>query len=423
MATAFQAIPAAAAELAGAQARQLQADHEAVRLVRTENVREGMELARDVPARALGCLPLLRQGVALTESMGRRLYQLHVRAVWVEDGMGEGIDPAMPLPEHVRRSAEEASNACLEAARASANSQRRVAVDDIERIENAVGQIVGALADCPEAACALDDLASADSYTHTHSVRVTTLGLLLATRIIRLDGWSDWHGRQRYDRVNERLVALGTGLLIHDIGKISIPAELLNKPGKLTPEEYELIKTHPEAGASLLSPERVSPLTIAVVRDHHERWDGAGYPAGKAGDDLHQFARIASVADTYDAATADRPYRPALPPHVGVSIITEGAGTQFDPAVVEHFKRVVMPYPVGYTLQLKNGAEAVVAAVDPDRPNWPVLRYRDASGALMQSPIQVVNGRALSEPGEYGVPVTAVPTGGSVVEGAAAAAA
>jgi HD-GYP domain-containing protein (c-di-GMP phosphodiesterase class II) len=366
-----------------------------MRLVRVGGVRDGMELARDIPNANPTAAPLLRQGVILTERVGRRLAGLGIRAVWVEDGLGEGIEPALPLPDSVRLSAEEASARCLVGAQSAVHANGSIDDSDIDRIGAAVAGIARSLIECPDAACALDDLAAADAYTHTHSVRVTTLGLMLAIRIMRADGWTDWQGRQRFDGIPDRLIALGTGLLIHDIGKISIPPEILNKPGKLTSEEWALIKTHPEAGASMLPPTQISPLAISVVRDHHERWDGQGYPNGKRETEAHAFARIAAVADVYDALTSDRPYKRAAAPHIGVRCVLDGAGTQFDPSVVGHFKRVVMPYPVGQTLTLPDGGEAVVAAIDVTRPEWPTIRYAGSTGTLEQRRVNIVDGEVV----------------------------
>jgi HD-GYP domain-containing protein (c-di-GMP phosphodiesterase class II) len=363
-----------------------------MRLVRLPRVSEGMELARDIPSRALGSQPLLRRGVQLSAKMTARLSSVDVRAVWIEDDLGDGIVPTEPLPDDVRRATEQAVQSCLTAARSAAESLGILPSAAVSQIEQAAANIVQALAECPEAALALDDLASADSYTYSHSVRVATLGLLLGQRMIRLDGWTDYRGQLRHDRQDERLSQLAVGLLIHDIGKISIPAEILNKPGPLTPEEWELIKRHPAAGASMLSSELISPLAIAVVRDHHERWDGLGYPSGRADTEIHEFARIASVADAYDAITADRPYKAATAPYVGVRIVCEGAGTRFDAAVVEHFKRVAMPYPVGHTVALPDGTAGVVAAVDPANPEYPVIRYRNRDGELINAAMHLVDG-------------------------------
>jgi HD-GYP domain-containing protein (c-di-GMP phosphodiesterase class II) len=351
-----------------------------------------MELARDIPSATLGAAPLLRRGFRLSIPLASRLGSLGVRAVWIEDDMGDGIIPAQPLPDHVRTSTEQAVGSCLTAARAVAADLKDLPARAFQQIEHAAESLLKALADCPEAALAFDDLSSADSYTYSHSVRVATLGLLLGQRIDRVDGWIDYRGERRYDRMVERMTQLTMGLLIHDIGKISIPESILNKPGKLTGDEWELIKTHPAAGASMLSSDRISPLTRSIVRDHHERWDGLGYPGGRHGDDTHQFARIAAVADVYDAITADRPYQPATAPHVGVKVVREGAGTQFDEQIVEHFLRIAMPYPVGYTITLPDGTPGAVAGVDPEEPEYPVIRYRNDDGELIEAAMHVVDG-------------------------------
>lgn len=355
-------------------------------------IQNGMELARDIPSHTLGAAPLLRRGVRLTDAFSGRLKSIGVRAIWIEDDMGEGIIPAQPLPDHVRDSTEHAISCCLDAARSVAKGLSPLSNRMFDTIEHAADSLIQALNECPEAALAFDDLATADSYTYSHSVRVATLGLLLGQRMDRVDGWVDYRGITRFDRLSERMTQLTMGLLIHDIGKISIPEAILNKPGKLTPDEWELVKTHPTAGVSMLSSERISPLSRCVVRDHHERWDGLGYPAGRFETDTHQFARIAAVADVYDAITADRPYQAATAPHVGVRVVREGAGTQFDPQVVTHFLKIAMPYPVGYTLTLPDGRPGAVVGVDTESPDYPVIRYRDKAGVLAEAAMHIVDG-------------------------------
>jgi HD-GYP domain-containing protein (c-di-GMP phosphodiesterase class II) len=362
-----------------------------MRLIRIDWIQDGMELARDIPSAAIGAAPLLRRGVRLSSSLANRLGSLGIRALWIEDDMGEGIIPAIPLPDHIRIATEEAVSTCFDAARAVAADLSELPVSALKKIEHAADNLIQALANSPEAALAFDDLATADSYTYSHSVRVTTLGLLLGQRIDRVDGWVDYRGELRHDRMVERMTQLTMGLLIHDIGKIAIPDHILNKPAKLSEEEWELIKTHPTAGASLLSSDRISPLTRSVVRDHHERWDGEGYAAGRAGSDIHQFARIAAVADVYDAITADRPYQPANPPHVAIKAVREGAGTQFDPQIVHHFLRIAMPYPVGYTITLPDGSSGAVVGVDPEEPEYPVVRYREA-GVFTEAALHIADG-------------------------------
>jgi HD-GYP domain-containing protein (c-di-GMP phosphodiesterase class II) len=179
---------------------------------------------------------------------------------------------------------------------------------------------------------------------------------------------------RRWDKIDDRLAKLGMGLLLHDIGKMVVPAEVLDKPARLDAEEWTLMRTHPDAGVALLDAGTVSPLVRSVVRDHHERWDGTGYPRGLSAAQIGEVPRIAAIADVFDAVTSQRPCAAAEPAHVGVRIIAGGAGTAFDPAVVGVFRTVVVPYPVGTEVALPDGRVGVVAAVDVGRPEEPVVR-------------------------------------------------
>ena len=119
--------------------------------------------------------------------------------------------------------------------------------------------------------------------------------------------------------------------LVHDFGKIGIPDAVINKPGKLTPEEYEIINTHPVLGAKILGTIQGMPSLHVGARWHHERYDGTGYPDGLAGEEIPEEARIIAVADAYDAMTSRRSYRDALPQETVRKEIEEGRGSQFDP--------------------------------------------------------------------------------------------
>ena len=215
----------------------------------------------------------------------------------------------------------------------------------IDSLADVASSMVDDLLDCPEAALALDDLNAFDDYTHRHSVQVTVLGLLIARRQWKTDGWIDYRGRRRYDRIEDRMRKLGLGLLVHDVGKLAVPPEILNKPGRLTDDEMTVMRSHAIAGVELLRPADLSPLATSIVRDHHERIDGSGYPHGLVGAQVQDFPRIAAVADVYDAVTSERVYKPAAPPHIGVRVIREGSGSQFCVNVVRNFRAVVMPYP------------------------------------------------------------------------------
>ena len=168
------------------------------------------------------------------------------------------------------------------------------------------------------------------------------------------------------DALDAARIALRNGAGLPD----SIVASLAEVADALVGDLLEI----PEAGVELLRAADLSPLTISVIRDHHERPDGSGYPHGLKGTAIHEFARFAAVADVYDAVTSKRVYSGAVQPHVGVGIVRQGAGTQFCTEVVRHFRAVVMPYPVGHEVVLPDGRRGVVSAVDPHDPDRPTVR-------------------------------------------------
>ena len=226
-----------------------------------------------------------------------------------------------------------------------------------------------------DAALALNDLANADGYTMKHSLAVTTLGLALGLRSMQQYGWIDAHGKRRFDDIENRLVALGVGLLLHDIGKLAVPQEILCKPGTLTDEEWTAMRAHPLLGIRILrNAEDISPLSRAVVRSHHERWDGTGYPNRQTGMQIHQFARIAAAADVFDALTSDRCYRKALPANEGYDFIVERGGRDFDPDVVKVFSSSVAPYPQGSRVVLSDGYCGLVKEVRSHAVRRPIVR-------------------------------------------------
>ncbi len=131
--------------------------------------------------------------------------------------------------------------------------------------------------------------------------------------------------------------SIGYGYLLHDIGKIGIPESILKKPGPLTDDEWAVMRTHPLIGVQVVAPIKFLGDAVHVIRSHHERWDGRGYPEGLAGEEIHVAARIFTIVDTFDAMTSERPYQPALPVTDALEEIERCAGTQFDPDLAAAF--------------------------------------------------------------------------------------
>ena len=164
-----------------------------------------------------------------------------------------------------------------------------------------------------------------DEYTGGHTQRVTNYSLLLAERL---------------DLCAEDVDLIRTGTPLHDIGKVGIPDSILCKPDKLTPEEFDIMKTHTTQGAEFINKVPDLRSVLPIVRNHHERWDGRGYPDGLAGDNIPHLARVVALADAFDAMTSDRPYRKGMPVEVAFAEIEKGKGKQFDPTYAAAFLEI-----------------------------------------------------------------------------------
>jgi HD-GYP domain-containing protein (c-di-GMP phosphodiesterase class II) len=196
--------------------------------------------------------------------------------------------------------------------------------DPVERITNCISPSVRALVLATE---------SKDTYTAGHNFRVTMYALKIGEEL-----------RLR----PEQLRALAQGTIVHDVGKISIPDSILNNPGKLTLEERKVIETHPVKGFDMCKNLGFMKEELGIIRSHHEKWDGSGYPDGLKGEQIPLLARIVAVADVYDALTSNRSYRQAWSHSQAVQFLNEHKGSHFDPACVEAWVRVTDKDPSIY---------------------------------------------------------------------------
>ncbi|HEY5555702.1 HD-GYP domain-containing protein [Acetobacterium sp.] len=190
------------------------------------------------------------------------------------------------------------------------------------------------------------DLKVFDDYTYYHSVNVAVLSIVLGTAL----------GLDKTELCN-----LGFGALLHDIGKVFIDKDILNKRGPLTDDEFKQMKKHPSLGYDYLIKEFGGSLSSQLgILDHHEKFRGDGYPNDIKGEDISLFGRIISIADVYDALASDRPYRKALIPSEAIEYIMGATYTFFDPELVKVFITKIAPYPVGTCVKLSNGLIGIV---------------------------------------------------------------
>lgn len=209
-----------------------------------------------------------------------------------------------------------------------------------------------------------------NNYIFSHSINVAIYSAVIAAKL----GYDD-----------KKLEEIAIGGLFHDIGKIMIPSEILNKSGKLTPEEYEIVKKHTEFGFEILRKQSsISLLSAHCAYQHHERLDGTGYPRNLKAKEIHPYAKIVAVADVFDTLTSNRAYRKAMLPHEALEVLFAGT---FDHEVVQAFQKSIAIYPEGVTVKLNTGETGVVVKSNFHVPARPVVRViKDFKGNDLVKP-------------------------------------
>ncbi|WP_156498170.1 HD-GYP domain-containing protein, partial [Oleiphilus sp. HI0043] len=230
----------------------------------------------------------------------------------------------------------------------------------IDAIDNLAEDMLDSLFRNHNALACLGCIREKDSYLMEHSVNLSVL-MSIFGKSMQLD--------------RSVLHQTISGALLHDIGKIMVPDEILHKPGKLTDDEFSQMKHHVTLGREhLLGIEGISPLTIQVVSEHHERMDGTGYPSGLCGHEISTFGRMAAIVDVYDAITADRCYHKGMTPTMAIKRLLEWSDHHLDRSLVNHFIRCIGIYPVGSLVLLESGRLGAVVEVNEFDQRSPKVR-------------------------------------------------
>jgi HD-GYP domain-containing protein (c-di-GMP phosphodiesterase class II) len=352
----------------------------------------GMELARPIPLPTSPHQNLLSRNVRLTQEHIACLRSHGVAEVWVRHRSLEHLEQRIDeeigerqreVYANVRRSFESLMNG-------TASEM------DLSQFEKSIADLFACVSSSQRGKVLLTKLDSFDDYLLSHSANVCYLALLVGMKLE--DYVLQQPGTELLD-APALLRLLGLGCLLHDVGKMQIPREVLNKPGKLTPSEMAVMQLHPILGYEMVA-DRIPPAAADVVLHHHQRFDGHGYPEWNvrgsiqrigplAGEEISILCRIATVCDVYDAATAQRCYSPnKLPVQVLYEMRTHCLGF-FDPVVFEALREIVPPFPIGQAVALSDGSEAVVVDFNPLAPECPRVQI-----------ITLPDGEAASHPEE-----------------------
>jgi HD-GYP domain-containing protein (c-di-GMP phosphodiesterase class II) len=234
----------------------------------------------------------------------------------------------------------------------------------------------------PNALSCLGRIREKDNYLLEHSVNLSVLMSLFGN-----------HRKLPADVLHQTVV----GALLHDLGKILTPDDILHKPGRLPPEEFEVMKLHARHSRDILAAtDGIGEITVITSAQHHEKLDGSGYPEGLKGEEISEYGRMVAITDVYDAITADRVYHKGMTPTQGLKKLLEWSGDHLDPVLVKEFIRCVGLYPVGSLVLLESGRLAVVIESNEQDQRLPVVRIMYHTRFRMPVPVETLD---LSRPG------------------------
>lgn len=320
---------------------------------------------------------LLHRGTELTQEYLNHLQNQGFTALYVQDG----TSPEFELHELVGEQTRQQAVAAVKGSFEDLAGGRKLNQDWVgkRRLYNAATSIVAEVSGNRDLGVQMLELRSLDGYTFQHSVNVCILGMALAIKA----------GVE-----HNRLVDLAIGLLLHDIGKLLLPDDLRHLHGQVAPDRRREYERHCEGGYALLKDlgSTFGAPTRIVALHHHERWDGQGFPKGLRGKEIHEFAQICAIADTYDRLTTSSAFGKQAPPHEALEYLMGAGDSLFRLSLVRDFLDIVAPYPLGSTVKLNTGEQGVVVRIEPGLPQRPVLSMvgRSEDFELSRHPDRVI---------------------------------
>ncbi len=322
-----------------------------MRKISLENIRTGMHIARSIYLDD-GKI-LLGAGVELKDEYIERLHSFNVSEIYIDDELSQNIDVQDIIEEKTRLDAKILVRDIM-------LGSKSTHYFDLDKVNRMVTLILGELLNNKDVLVNLSDIKTVDDYTFSHSVNVCVLSLVTGIKL----GLNMTCLRQ-----------LGVGALLHDIGKIMIPEEILKKPSKLTKNEFELIQRHTFLGYQMLKANPNIDISSAYIAlGHHERYNGSGYPYQISSTNIHLYARIVAIADVYDAISSDRVYRKKIQVHKVVEYIASLGNQHFDEMIMQHFLPNIAVFPIGTSVLLNTGQKGIVVEVNSKIPAKPIVR-------------------------------------------------
>ena len=327
----------------------------------------GMVAARNVHS-AEGRLLVTKETV-LSEAMVANIQKTSLGSIYVRNPLFQDIEAEEVVTEDNRRKA-------VMALKSAVTAYQKTKVLDIQPLKKVLRELVVEIIRNRDSMIHQLDMRTYQDYIYAHSVNTCVLSVLIAVNLDYPEG---------------KLTDLALGTMLHDVGMMMLPDALLMKMGNLTPEESKQVQQHPEDGFNILRTVREIPITVAhIAYQHHERVDGKGYPRNLTADKILEVAKVAAVADTFDALVSDRPYRKGMVPHEAYEVMMALADSYVDRDILHLFLTHVAIYPVGSVVQLDNGQHGVVTKVLPRLQTRPQVRLlTDQQGNLLSEQTEI----------------------------------
>jgi len=327
----------------------------------------GMVVASNIYS-SIGAL-LIRAGTELTSPNITKIQTLGVGSLYISNPLYENLD----IPELVK---EDTRVKLVKTLQATINKFHKTQALDVAALSLLTRSLVAEIIHNRDSMIHLLDMRTYEDYVFGHSVNVCILAVLTAVCM----GYNE-----------TKLNDLALGVLLHDLGMTMLPSQILTNAKKLSQEEITVMQTHPEIAFDVIRKVRdLSTPASHIAFQHHERFDGKGYPRNLKGQQIHEYSRITAVADIFDALISDRPHRKGLLPHEAYEILMTLADTYVDRDILNIFLAHVAIYPIGTTVQLSSGEFAVVTKVLPKLQSRPIVRLlTDENGKLLKNTVDV----------------------------------
>ena len=312
-------------------------------------------------------IPIVRSDMLLTNRMIELLIKYGITQIFVDKPVDSDDPYEEPIPKIMPLINEQLREEALDGIRrmftivneGSLEENMTTAFQAVKEVGDVVDELVVTLSDEANAFVHIEGIKSYDDYTYHHSLSVAVLSIAIGKSL---------------DLPEEDQKLLGRSAMLHDIGKTLVPVELINKPGKLTDEEFKIVQQHPKLGYDYLVKMNVADERIwPGVLYHHEKLDGSGYPTKVQGDELPFISRVIAIADVYDAVTSYRSYRKPMPPTDAMELIMSEMGFDYD--IVKAFMEKIEPYPHNTCVELSDKRQGIV--IDTTYSQRPVIRIRD----------------------------------------------